>query len=70
MNEIALHSSVLIGFRYDPDRQQLRLRFRTAELYLYELVPASIIQALIEAPSQGHYFNSTIRGHFPCRRLS
>jgi KTSC domain len=70
MNEIPLHSSVLSGFRYDPDRQQLWLRFRAGDLYVYQMVPATVIQALIEAPSHGQYFNSAIRGRFSCRRLS
>jgi hypothetical protein len=70
MNEIALRSSVLAGFHYDPDQQQLRLRFRSGELYIYETVPAGVIQGLIDAPSHGTYFNSAIRGRFPCRLLS
>jgi hypothetical protein len=70
MTEIPLHSSVLSGFRYDPGRRQLWLRFRTGDLYLYQKVPAPVIRALLEAPSQGQYFNSAIRGCFPCCRLS
>jgi hypothetical protein len=70
MNEIALDSSVLIGLRYDAHLQQLWLRFRTGDLYLYEMVPANVVQLLLEAPSHGRYFNSAIRGHFQCRLLS
>lgn len=70
MNETPLHSSVLAGFRYDPDRQQLWLRFRGGDLYVYQMVPATVIQALIDAPSQGRYFNTVIRGRFSVRRLS
>ena len=70
MNEIALRSSVLAGFRYDADQQQLRLRFRNGDLYIYETVPPSVVQALIDAPSHGQYFNSAIRTCFPCYRLS
>jgi lysyl-tRNA synthetase class 2 len=70
MNEIALVSSVLLGLSYDPQSEQLWLRFRTGDLYVYEKVPASVMQALLEAPSQGRYFNSAIRGRFQCSRLS
>jgi lysyl-tRNA synthetase class 2 len=70
MNETPLHSSALAGFRYDPDLQQLWLRFRSGDLYVFQVVPAAVIQALIDAPSQGLYFNTAIRGRFPCRRLS
>ncbi len=70
MNEIPLRSSVLAGLRYDLDRQQLWLRFQTGEIYVYRNVPAPVLQAFIDAPSQGQYFNSAIRGHLRCRPLS
>jgi len=70
MNEITLLSSVLSGFRYDPDRQELWLRFRTGDLYIYQTVPAHTAKALLDACSHGEYFNSAIRGRFPFRRLS
>jgi KTSC domain len=70
MNEILLHSSVLAGLRYDPDNQQLWLRFNTEELYVYRMVPSAVVQSLIQAPSHGKYFNSAIRGCFECHRLS
>ncbi len=70
MNETPLHSSVLSGFRYDPGRRELWLRFRGGDLYVYYMVPATVMQALIIAPSQGRYFNSAIRGRFSCRLLS
>lgn len=70
MNEIPLHSSVLAGLRYDPDRRQLWLRFRTGALYVYQTVPATVVQSLVEARSQGGFFNSAIRGRFPAQRLS
>ena len=70
MNEIPLYSSVLAGYQYDPDRQQLWLRFRGGDLYVFQMVPAAVVQALVDAPSQGRYFNTAIRGPFPCGRLS
>ena len=70
MNEFPLNSSALLGFTYDPERQLLRIRFRTGDIYLYDMVPAAIVDALMQAPSQGQYFNSSIRGHFTFNRLS
>lgn len=70
MNEIPLHSSVLASLRYDPDQQQLRLRFRTEQLYVYRMVPAHTVEEFINAPSHGQYFNSVIRRCFECLRLS
>jgi lysyl-tRNA synthetase, class II len=70
MNETPLLSSLLSGFRYDAARQQLRLRFRKGDLYIYQTVPAAVAKALLDAPSPGEYFNSAIRNRFPFRRLS
>lgn len=70
MIEILLTSSALLGFRYDPDHQLLWIRFRAGDIYLYHIVPAETIEALVAAPSQGEYFNSAIRGRFKARRLS
>jgi hypothetical protein len=70
MNEFPLNSSALLSFTYDPEHQLLWIRFRTGDVYVYDTVPATIIHALVQASSQGKYFNSVIRGHFSCRRLS
>jgi lysyl-tRNA synthetase class 2 len=70
MSEFFLNSSALLGFTYDAERRLLWIRFRTGEVYLYDMVPADIVDALMQAPSQGRYFNSAIRGNFAFRRLS
>ena len=70
MNEIPLLSSVLAGLRYDPNPQLLWLRFQTGEVYLYRNVPSAVIQAFLDAPSHGKYFNSAVRGHYECDFLS
>lgn len=64
MREIPLNSSALLGCTYDPQRQLLWIRFRTGERYLYQGVPADVVEALVLASSQGQYFNSVIRPHF------
>jgi lysyl-tRNA synthetase class 2 len=69
MKEIPLNSSALLGYTYDPQRQWLWIRFRTGERYLYQMVPADVVEALIQASSQGQYFNSVIRPHFSFERL-
>jgi hypothetical protein len=70
MKEIPLHSSALSGFWYDLEGQKLWLRFRTGDLYVYQMVPAAVVEALLKARSHGDYFNSAIRGHFKSSRLS
>jgi len=63
-DEIPLHSSVLAGFRLYVGRQQLWLRFRAGDLYVYQMVPATVIQALIEAPSKGGTSTRQFAGAF------
>ena len=70
MNEIPLYSSVLAGYQYDPDRQQLWLRFRGGDLYVFQMVPAAVVQALVDAPSQGVTSIRPSEGLFPCGRGS
>lgn len=70
MREVLVHSSALSGFAYDPEQQQLRIRFRDGRVYLYRLIPPTAVQALLEGPSAGQYFNSHIRDRFPSVRLS
>ena len=70
MKEISLKSSALLGGAYDPQRQLLWIDFRTGERYLYQAVPADVVEALALASSQGQYFNSVIRPRFSFERLS
>jgi hypothetical protein len=51
MKEIPLNSSALLGCTYDPQRQLLWIRFRTGERYLYQMVPADAVEALVLASS-------------------
>lgn len=70
MNQFPLNSSALLGCTYDAKRQLLWIHFRNGDVYLYDMVPATIVHALVQAPSQGRYFNSAIRGRFSFTRLS
>ena len=64
MQPINLHSSVLLECTYDPQRQLLWIRFRTGERYVYQMVPAHVVEALVQASSQGQNFNSVIHPQF------
>ena len=70
MKEIPLNSSALLECTYNPERLLLWIRFRTGERYLYQMVPADVVEAFVLASSQGQYFNSGIRPHFSFERLS
>ena len=69
MTTTPLDSSLLATAVYDPHRRLLRLEFRSRSVYLYGNVPANVADALLTAPSKGAYFNHSIRGQFPFRRL-
>ena len=70
MNEIPLQSAALLSYLYDSRSQYLWIRFRRGDHYLYREIPKAVVQGLLEAPSQGQYFNSMIRLKFPAERLS
>jgi hypothetical protein len=55
---------------YDLAQELLQLEFCSRTTYHYFGVPAAVHAALLDAPSKGRYFNRTIRGSFPYRRLS
>jgi len=42
---------------------------RVAITDLLESAPAPVVEALLDAPSKGRYFNGVIRGRYPYRRI-
>ena len=65
MNLTAVESTTLATVAYDQARELLQLEFRSRAIYQYLGVPAAVYDALLHAPSKGHYFNRVIRGRFP-----
>jgi lysyl-tRNA synthetase class 2 len=70
MNVIAVESSTLATIAYDSTCELLQLEFNSHAFYQYFGVPAKVHEALVHAPSKGSYFNQSIRGRFPYRRIS
>jgi hypothetical protein len=64
MTLAAVESTLLAAVAYDASNQMLELEFRDRAIYQYFGVPAEIHDALLRAPSKGHYFNRVIRGKF------
>jgi hypothetical protein len=64
-----VESTTLAMVAYDETQRLLQLEFCSQAVYLYFGVPAAVHQALLVAPSKGRYFNQTIRGRFPFRRV-
>jgi lysyl-tRNA synthetase class 2 len=62
-------STVIRSFDYDPDSQQLWIRFVSGKLYIYEGVPEDIHDGLCGARSKGEYFNLAVRDRYPYREV-
>jgi hypothetical protein len=66
MKTIAVDSTTLRTVGYDDNRRLLQIEFHDRSIYQYFEVPATVYEELMEAPSKGVYFNSSIRPRFDC----
>jgi hypothetical protein len=64
-----MSSTVIRSFDYDPDSQQLWIRFVSGKLYIYQGVPEDIHDGLSSARSKGEFFNDAIRDRYPYREV-
>lgn len=63
-------SSRVHAYQYDPNTQQLRVRFiKYRTPWVYDNVPSTVFQAFDAAPSKGMYINSTLN-YFPYRKAT
>ena len=69
MRLATVESTTLATVAYDEAQKLLQLVFCSRAVYLYFGVPATVYQALLDAPSKGRYFNQSIRGRFPYRPM-
>ncbi|MBI5112050.1 MAG: KTSC domain-containing protein [Rhodovulum sp.] len=61
-------SSAIARVRYDNQRRELTVVFRSGRVYVYADVPEETYAALLGADSKGAFFNAAIRDVFPTRR--
>jgi hypothetical protein len=66
---VAVQSRLLASMAYNHDQAILQLEFRDGTVYQYFQVPRQTYQNLLQADSQGTYFNHHIRKAFCCARL-
>lgn len=62
-------SSVIYKVTYDPSSSTLRITFVSGKVYDYMNVPAAVYTSIQQAPSKGIYFNQSIKGRYPFRRI-
>lgn len=66
-SEVAMPSTVIEDFGYDPEHRTLSVRFRpSGRRYDYFGVPSDEYDALRRATSKGRYFNRYIRDQYDC----
>ncbi len=58
---VMLNSSALARVAYDDRRQQLHVKFHDGSVYVYLGVTSTVYDELLNADSQGGYFNRRIR---------
>ena len=70
MRIVAVESSTLAAVGYEAGRKLLEVEFCSRAVYHYFGVPAAVHQSLLSASSKGTFFNRSIRGRFPYRRVA
>lgn len=61
---IQLNSSHLKEMSYDPETQELEIRFLSGRAYIYRGVPEQIAHGLANARSAGSFFHYQIKNAF------
>lgn len=70
MDRQVVSSSNLASVGYDPDSETLEVEFaKTGKVYEYYNVPQFMYDRLMEASSQGIFFNAEIRNAYGCSPL-
>jgi KTSC domain len=62
-------SSNIEAIGYDPETQEMHVRFKDGATYAYSNVPPGAHQQLIQARSVGSHFHQHIKGRFTHRKL-
>jgi KTSC domain len=70
MEMIPVRSSTIEAVGYDETSLVLHVRFLSGGTYEYIGVPQTIFQQLIQAPSKGSFFDTSIKkAGYLCRRI-
>ena len=69
MERTAIRSREIAIVGYDRESYRLEIAFRRGGVYHYENVPEFVYEDLLQAPSQGTYFEDKIKSVFPCTKV-
>ena len=68
INQMVLSSEIeWIG--YESKRNMLQVEFIVGGTYQYDNVPPLVYEGFLNAPSHGRFFETEIKGHYPCRKV-
>ncbi len=68
-NLIPVTSSNIAGYAYDASKQKFIIAFVKGTHYLYEDVPAHVVEGFKQASSKGSYFSANIRDSYNTLQL-
>lgn len=66
MDMIRVTSSAISAIGYDPASMRMKIQFVQGHTYDFCHVPAHVFQGLLNAVSQGRYYNDHIRDRYQC----
>lgn len=66
MEMIRVNSSAIDAIGYDPNTQQMRIRFKHGGTYSFCRVPQSIFDGFLSSSSKGTYYDRHIRDRYQC----
>jgi hypothetical protein len=69
MKKQYVSSSTAEALGYDEKKKILRVWFTTGKIYDYANVPKTEFETLLCTPSIGEYFNKSIRGSYPYKKV-
>ncbi len=61
---IPVQSSNVSEISYDPDTQELLVRFVNGSLYKYLEVPENVYKSFLHAPSKGKFVNNRLKNRY------
>jgi hypothetical protein len=62
-------SSVIAHMQYSDETKTLRVVFVSGAVYDYKNVPAEVYRAMQSAPSKGAFLNTSIKEHYPFKKI-
>ena len=66
MRMIPVSSSAISSVGYDPETQQMQIKFKKGRIYTFCRVPQHIFNGLLTASSKGTYYDRHIRDKYHC----